>query len=179
MRNLGRVIGFLFLCLLALGCGSSSGNGPEPADTSDNTDVVDTNQTVDVPDTSGPLASLGDPCQADEDCETPSGFATCITTKLIQTLGLDVEAEVPSGYCSDMTCKASTDCGEENVQCVDLAKSDVIDLFNICLLGCAEGDSSGCGTDSQCYCDDTIYNTEGANDFCTCIPEAIIQLLTD
>ena len=124
--------------------------------------------------------SLGDPCASDDECASLSGYPTCITTTLIKTLGLSDNAEVPGGYCSDMTCEASSECGDEGVQCVDLGASEVTDLFNICLKGCDAGDEAACGEGQQCYCDEDggIFNTEGETDFCTCMPDAIIDLLT-
>jgi len=188
VATLLMILGLLFVA----GCGgsaeeteSSEGLLAVSSDTSDpreesSTEERETEETggEELQGKSPEVGNLGDPCAADDDCGSFSGYPTCITTTLIKTLGLSDSAEVPGGYCSDMTCEASSECGEGQVQCVDLGASEVTDLFNICLKGCDEGGL--CGEGQQCYCDEDggILNTEGEAAFCTCMPEAIIDLLT-
>ena len=162
------------------GTTESMDGASEESNTPAEGEAVETGEEQEEAESDEPVgAPLGSVCEEDSDCQTPSGYPTCITTTLIKTLGLSDTAEVPSGYCSDMTCDASADCGEENVQCVDLDASGVTDLFNICLKGCEAGEA--CGEDQECYCDadQGILNTEGDSDFCTCMPGANIQLLTE
>ena len=183
--------GVLMLGILLMGCGGDNEEGEnastdatavetgageegeEPSETENSEGSEEEEEATEVE-----KGSLGDSCASDDECASPSGYPTCITTTLIKTLGLSDSAEVPDGYCSDMTCGASSECGEGAVQCVDLGASEVTDLFNICLKGCEAG--GACGEGQQCYCDEDggIFNTEGDTDFCTCMPEAIIDLLT-
>jgi len=178
--------------LFGAGCGASEeGNEPTEGTVPDSSEPVEQTEEPstgegeseetdeeEVQEQDLDVGGLGDPCVEDDDCGSSSGYPTCITTTLIKALGLSDSAEVPGGYCSDMTCEASSECGEGEVQCVDLGASEVTDLFNICLKGCDEGGL--CGEGQQCYCDEDggIFNTEGEVEFCTCMPDAIIDLLT-
>lgn len=130
-------------------------------------------------DTSIALSPLAGPCETTEDCAPIGEIGTvCINNQLIAGLGLDVEAEIPNGYCSNMTCKASQDCGDEKVECIDLKASGENIPFNVCVQSCSEG-SSECGEGQQCYCDadQGIFNTEGQADFCSCLPDLLIELI--
>jgi len=150
-------------------------------DTGANTGVGADAQAEDVTLTET-LSPLGGACEVNEDCAAigPAGDKTkvCLNNQLVGGLGLDVEAEIPNGYCSDMTCNSASDCGEGEVQCIDLKASGENIPFNVCVLGCTEG-AGGCFADQQCFCDpdQEIFNTEGAADFCSCLPDALIELI--
>ena len=188
------MIGLMLLSMFTTGCDESSSEDAESAqdsiateaEVSEEENSVEEQTVEESAEENGTEAevepNLGAKCEVNEDCVSPSGYPTCITTQLIKSLGLSDTAEVPEGYCSDMTCEASSDCGDSGVLCIDLSEdtTGVTDMFNICLVEC-EADSSTCGDGSQCYCDadQGIFTTEGETEFCTCMPEAIITLLTE
>ena len=129
------------------------------------------------------LSPLAGPCVATEDCAPigPNGDVgtVCINNQLIGGLGLDVEADIPNGYCSNMTCNSADECGDGAVQCIDLKASGENIPFNVCVKGCTEG-ADECFGGQQCFCDPEqgIFNTEGSVDFCSCLPDVLIELIS-
>jgi hypothetical protein len=122
-------------------------------------------------------ARVGGECVNPEDCAT--GF--CLDSNFAQSVAMDPTVEVPGGYCTDLSCQASPDCHQDDASCIDLRATGLDIPFKACFQTCdPEAMPSTCRADHACYCDPEgdITDTEMNRGLCLCLPEVLIDLIS-
>lgn len=122
-------------------------------------------------------ARVGGECVNPEDCAT--GF--CLDSNFAQSVAMDPTVEVPGGYCTDLSCQATPDCRQDDASCIDLRATGLDIPFKACFQTCdPEAMPSVCRADHACYCDPEgdITDTEMNRGLCLCLPEVLIDLIS-
>lgn len=155
------------------GCSTSSVEWMDP-------EMEDISQYLEIDEPTGDSSSepgegprfglVGDPCEADADCDT--NF--CMSTELLVGMGVD-NIEIPFGMCSMMFCSADKDCGEGG-KCVDGTAIAGVPI-QLCMKGCV--DSRECRYSQGYSCFDTgvpeqAAEGEEAGNIYACLPASLV-----